>query len=112
MAKRVGAFFSEIFRCKMMNAFIHCALRTFPGRKSVQQFPIKIDLYRRIQSELRADFLCIEELPLLAVQCMSFRLPTRNISSQRDQSDRGLFCIKYFGTKIAKKCKQCKKVQK
>ena len=78
----------------------------FGGRKSVQQFPIKIDLYRRIQSELRADFLCIEELRSLAVQCISFRLPTRNISSQRDQTDRSLCRKKIFWYKVTKTCPQ------
>ena len=47
--------------------------------------------FRRIQSELRAGFLCIEELRSLAVQCISFRPSVRNIVPQNGKTGWGLF---------------------
>ena len=47
--------------------------------------------FRRIQSELRAGFLCIEELRSLAVQCISFRPSVRNIVAQNGKTDQNLF---------------------
>ena len=60
--------------------------------------------YMRFQSELQADFWCIEELRSLAVQCISLQPATRNIASQRGQTDGALFCIKYFGINLQKRC--------
>ena len=81
-----------------------CVLCTLWVRKIVKNLITKIDPYKCFQSELEADFWCIEELRSLAVQCISFRLPTRNISSQRDQSDRSLFWYEIFWHKITKTC--------
>ena len=47
--------------------------------------------FRRIQSELRADFLCVKELRSLAVQCISFRPSVRNIVAQNGKTGWGLF---------------------
>ena len=79
-------------------------LGTFCGSgKLLKASLTKIDPYKCFQSESAAVFWCIEELRSLAVQCTSFRLPTRNISSQRDQTDWDLFCMKYFGKKLKKR---------
>ena len=85
------------------NAFSIAFQAFFGARKMVQKFPIKIGLYRCFQSKLGADFLCIEELRSLAVQCISFRPSIRHIASQRGQSDWGLFGVKYFGQKMQKR---------
>ena len=60
--------------------------------------------YMRFQSELGAGFLCIEGLGWLAVQCISLQPATRNIASQRGQTDGALFYIKYFGINLQKRC--------
>ena len=58
----------------------------------------------RFQGELGTEFLCIEELGWLAVQCISFQPATRNIASQRCQTDGALFYIKYVGINLQKRC--------
>ncbi len=86
--------------------FFHYVLSTFRGRKIVQKRPIKIGLYRCFQSELEADFWCIGELRLLAVQCISLRPATRNIASQRGQTDRSLCRRGVFRYQMTKTCPQ------
>mgnify|MGYP000621203360 CR=1 FL=1 len=76
----------------------------------VDVFHTQIHLYAGFQSELEADFLCIEELGPLAVQCISFRPSIRHIASQRDQSDHCLFGVKYFGQKLQKRVPKMKKL--